>query len=186
MGLSQRLGWIGVDVGTHTVKLAQAVREGAGVRLHRAAVIQRSSVVEWRRRLGDGATDSPPPRKFGPRRSAGGFTGRDAVCSLPMNMCQLRGLNVPPGTDQERRTISADELAEEWAEQKAAMEFDFWEMEPGPADKNTDAFNVSILAVSRPWIAQLWSRLPAERTELLGRGWRSADDGASGGAGGRT
>ena len=43
MGFSQRLGWIGVDVGTHTVKLAQAVREGAGVRLHRAAVIQRPS-----------------------------------------------------------------------------------------------------------------------------------------------
>ena len=39
--LSQQLGWIGVDVGTHTVKLAQVVRDGVGVRLHRAAVIQR-------------------------------------------------------------------------------------------------------------------------------------------------
>ena len=41
VAISQRLGWIGVDVGTHTVKLAQVVRDGASVRLHRAAVIQR-------------------------------------------------------------------------------------------------------------------------------------------------
>ena len=36
MVLSQRYGWIGVDVGTHTVKLAQTVRDGPNVRLHRA------------------------------------------------------------------------------------------------------------------------------------------------------
>jgi hypothetical protein len=32
-------------VGTHTVKLAQTVRDGGNVRLHRAAVIQRP--VSW-------------------------------------------------------------------------------------------------------------------------------------------
>jgi type IV pilus assembly protein PilM len=155
VGLSRRLGWIGVDVGTHTVKLAQAVREGSGVRLHRAAVIQRSS--SWNG--DDGLAMEQPIASVQEIRAAlecGGFTGRDAVCSLPMNTCQLRGLNVPPGTDQERRAMAADELAEEWAEKKVAMEFDFWEMEPGPTEKNTDAFNVSILAVSRPWIAQVW------------------------------
>ena len=41
MGFTRRIGWIGVDVGTHTVKLAQVVREGASVRLLHAAVIQR-------------------------------------------------------------------------------------------------------------------------------------------------
>jgi type IV pilus assembly protein PilM len=149
------LGWIGVDVGTHTVKLAQAVREGAEVRLHRAAVIQRSS--SWNGE--DGLAMEQPitsAQEICAALECGGFTGRDAICSLPMNACQLRGLNVPPGTDQERRAMAADELAEEWAEKKVAMEFDFWEMDPGQTDKNTDAFNVSILTVSRPWINQLW------------------------------
>jgi Tfp pilus assembly PilM family ATPase len=52
--------------------------------------------------------------------------------------------------------MASDELAEEWAEKKIPMEFDFWEMDPGGAEKSSDAFNISILAISRPWIAQLW------------------------------
>ena len=42
---SSRPGWIGIDIGTHSVKLAQAVREGGEVRLFRAAVIQRPA--DW-------------------------------------------------------------------------------------------------------------------------------------------
>jgi Tfp pilus assembly PilM family ATPase len=86
----------------------------------------------------------------------GGFAGRDAIAALPMNVCQLRFLNVPPGSDQERRTIIANELAEDWTERRGAMEFDFWEMESTRGDKGGDAFNVSVLAASRMWIAQLW------------------------------
>jgi type IV pilus assembly protein PilM len=149
------LGWIGVDVGTHTVKLAQAARDGSGVRLHRAAVIQRPST--W---SGDDglAMEQPIPsvQEIRAALECGSFIGRDAICSLPMNVCQLRGLNLPPGTDQERRAMATDELAEEWADRKVAMEFDFWEMDPGQTEKNSDAFNVSVLATSRPWIAQVW------------------------------
>jgi Tfp pilus assembly PilM family ATPase len=71
-----------------------------------------------------------------------------------MNACQLRGLNVPPGTDEERRMMVADELADEWAE-RGPMEFDFWELEGVKAEKSTDTFNVNVLATSRPWVWQL-------------------------------
>ena len=50
----------------------------------------------------------------------------------------------------------ADELAEEWAEQKVADGIRLLGNGTGPADKSTDAFNVSILAASRPWISQVW------------------------------
>jgi type IV pilus assembly protein PilM len=153
--LSQQLGWIGVDIGTHTVKLAQAVRDGAAVRLHRAAVIQRPT--SWSG--GDGLALEQPITSCSEIRSAlecGGFSGRDAICTLPMNVCQLRCLNVPPGSDKERRTIIGDELAEEWAQLRNPMVFDFWEMENSRAEKGTDAFNVNILAASRLWISQLW------------------------------
>jgi type IV pilus assembly protein PilM len=155
LGLSQRLGWIGVDVGTHTVKLAQAVREGAEVRLHRAAVIQRPTA--W---SGDDALGLEQPITSQPEIRAalecGGFVGRDAVCTLPMNVCQLRSLSVPPGTDRERRTIIADELAEDWAELRQPMEFDFWELDSTRGEKRTDGSNVSVLAASRLWVDQLW------------------------------
>ena len=155
MRLSQRYGWIGVDVGTHTVKLAQTVRDGASVRLHQAAVIQRTT--SWTGE--DGLALEQPITSYPEIRSAlecGDFEGRDAICALPMNACQLRSLSVPPGSDQERRTIIADELAEDWAELRNPMEFDFWETEPGRTEKGTDSFNVNVVATSRLWISQVW------------------------------
>jgi type IV pilus assembly protein PilM len=153
--MSQRLGWIGVDVGTHTVKLAQVVRDGADVRLHRAAVIQRP--VAWNG-ADSLALEQPAPSHAEIRAAleCGVFTGRDAVCSLPMNACQLRGLSVPPGSDTERRTMVANELAEDWAVLRSPMEFDFWETEPAQAEKTSDAFNVNVIAASRQWVSQLW------------------------------
>jgi type IV pilus assembly protein PilM len=153
--MSQRLGWIGIDVGTHTVKLAQAVRDGADVRLHRAAVIQRPAAWSGADSL---ALEQPATSQAEIRAAleCSGFSGRDAVCSLPMNACQLRGLSVPPGNDAERRTMVADELAEDWATLRSPMEFDFWETEPAQAEKTSDAFNVNVIAASRQWISQLW------------------------------
>ena len=155
MRLSRQYGWVGVDVGTHTVKLAQTVREGGRVRLHRAAAIQRPA--SWSG--DDGLVLEQPITSYPEIRAAiecGDFAGRNAISALPMNTCQLRSLNVPPGTDQERRTIIADELAEDWAELRNPMEFDFWETEPGKTEKGTDSFNVNVLATSRQWISQLW------------------------------
>jgi type IV pilus assembly protein PilM len=155
MRFSHRYGWIGVDVGTHTVKLAQTVRDGAGVRLHRAAVIQRPTAWPG----DDGLAMSQPVTSYPEIRAAldcGHFVGRDAIAALPMNACQLRSLNVPPGTDQERRTIIGDELADEWSELRGSIEFDFWETEPARTEKGADAFNVNVMATSRHWISQLW------------------------------
>lgn len=155
VGLSQRYGWIGVDVGTHTVKLAQVVRDGIGVRLHRAAVIQRPAT--W---SGDDSLAQSQPitsqTEIQAALECAKFEGRNAICALPMNVCQLRSLNVPPGSDDERRTMIADELADDWSELANPMEFDFWEMETNRGEKSSDSFNVSVLAASRLWIGQLW------------------------------
>jgi hypothetical protein len=95
------------------------------MRLHRAAVIQRTT--DWTD--DDGLARDQPGSSQAEIYAAlegGNFLGRHAICTPPMNACQLRGMNVPPGTDQERRTMIADELAEEWAERGGPMEFDFW------------------------------------------------------------
>jgi type IV pilus assembly protein PilM len=156
LGISQRIGWIGVDVGTHTVKLAQVVRDGATARLHRAAVIQRPASWNGEESL---ALEQPITSHLEIRAAleCGDFVGRDAICVLPMNACQLRCLNVPPGSERERRTIIEGEMAEEWSELRHPMEFDFWEMETSRGDKaGGDTFNVSVLAASRLWISQLF------------------------------
>ena len=63
---------------------------------------------------------------------------------------------MPPGSELERRTIIADELAEDWVELRSPMEFDFWETEPAKTEKGTDSFNVNVVATSRQWISQVW------------------------------
>ncbi len=131
------------------------MRDGASARLHRAAVIQRPTSWPSNEKL---ATEQPLTSLPEIRAAieCGGFEGRDAICSLPMNVCQLRCLNVPPGTDQERRMIIGGELAEDWADLPNAMEFDFWEMETARSDKPADSLNVSVLATSRLWVSQLY------------------------------
>ena len=115
MILSNRLGWIGVDIGTRTVKLAQAVRSADGVRLHQVgrrpaidALVGRRRPRPWR----TGPIDRRNPRSV----ECGEFAGRSAACLLPMNVCELRGLNVPQGSDRERRAMIANELAEDWSD----------------------------------------------------------------------
>jgi type IV pilus assembly protein PilM len=152
--LSNRLGWIGVDIGTRTVKLAQAVRSPDGVRLHKAAIIQRP--IPWSEE--DGLGLGEPDRSDAEIRAGveyGGFTGRSAACALPMNVCELRGLNVPQGDDRERRAMIANELAEDWAERSSAMEFDYWELAVDRETPTVDGFNINVLAVARPWITRI-------------------------------
>jgi Tfp pilus assembly PilM family ATPase len=131
------------------------VRDNGAVRLHRAAVMQRPT--PWSAEDGL-AADQPRSSVVEIRAARQGcrFRGRNAVALLPMNACQLRGLAVPPGDDDERRSIIADELATEWSDQRVAMEFDFWELEASQGDKSSDGFNVNMLALARPWLAQVF------------------------------
>jgi type IV pilus assembly protein PilM len=152
--VAKRLGWIGVDVGTHTVKLAQVVRANGGVRIRHAAVIQRpapwsdEASMVWN-------TPSSSYEEISAARIFGGFVGRSAASILPMNVCELHGLTVPQGTEQERRAMISSELAEDWSECPAPMEFDFWELDVAQANERAGGFNVNVLAVAEPWINQL-------------------------------
>ena len=151
-----QFGWIGVDVGTRAVKLAQVERAGGGWRLRRAAIIQRPGAWTNDDQL---ALEQPESSRLeiAAARQCDQFLGRNAVCLLSMNVCQLRGLSVPPGEDRERRAIIEDELAAEWEEQRVAMHFEFWELDANPPDKGQEQHNVNILAVTRPWLAQVAS-----------------------------
>ena len=152
--LASRLGWIGVDIGTHTVKLAQVVRAGNSMRLRQAVVIQRpepwpeEDSMAW-------AVPCTSHDEIYAGRHYGKFVGRNAASVLPMNVCELHGLTVPPGTDQERRTMIAGELAENWSERPGSMEFGFWETDGAQANERAGGFNVNVLAVAKLWIDRL-------------------------------
>jgi Tfp pilus assembly PilM family ATPase len=150
----RNIGWIGVDLGTHTVKLAQAERTAEGVRLRHAAVIQRPA--PWPESDGLGA-DEPDPSwpEIVAALECGEFHGRSAACLLPMNVCELRGLKVPQGDEAERRAMIASELADDEDERSAPIEFDYWELGGEKGIETSEGFNVNVLSIPRPWIDQV-------------------------------
>jgi len=149
-----QIGWIGVDLGTHTVKLAQAERSAEGVRLRRAAVIQRPAPWPESDAL---AVDEPDPSwpEITAALECGDFHGRSAACLLPMNICELRGLKVPQGDESERRAMIASELADDGDERPAPIEFDFWELGGEKGIETSEGFNINVLSIGRPWIDQV-------------------------------
>lgn len=154
MVFTSKLGWIGVDLGTHTVKLAQAVRTPEGVRLRHAAVIQRPSSWSEADAL---ARDEPDPSwpEIVAALGCDDFRGRSAACLLPMNVCELRGLRIPQGDLHERRAMIASELADDDIDLARPREFDFWELGGEKGIETSDGFNVNVMSVTRPWIDQV-------------------------------
>lgn len=152
--LASKLGWIGVDLGTHTVKLAQAVRTPEGIRLRHAAIIQRPSPWPESDALG---LDEPDPSwpEIVAALGCDDFRGRSAACLLPMNVCELRGLKIPQGDLHERRAMIASELADDEVDLVRPREFDYWELGGEKGIETSDGFNVNVMSVTRPWIDQV-------------------------------
>ncbi len=164
MILSRNVGWIGVDLGTHAVKLAQAVRSPQGVRLRHAAVIQRASPWSELDGLARGEPDPSWPEIWA-ALECGGFDGRDATCLLPMNVCELRGLKIPQGDERERRAMIESELADDENGQFSNTQFDFWQLGGDQGVETADGFNVNVLSVSRPWVEQVASDCQRSRLD---------------------
>ena len=151
---ARRKGWIGVDIGTRTVKLAQVERLGAELRLCEAVVIQR--------RVPIGANDGEEPLpvtsedeirtalSLGKR-----FSGRRAACILSMCSCDLRALDVPLGNEAQQRLEIAGQLNSMSTSGNSDREFDFWQTHVPGEEPQPDFENVAVLSVSQHWVAQV-------------------------------
>ena len=135
MFASRQQGWIGVDLGTSAVKLAQVERAGRAPsggwswRLVHARVIRRTPAdpVDHGR---DGALEWWD-RVCRSQRLHEGFVGRRAACVLPTGKADLRAIHLPEGSPVERRAMIANELDALLGENAGRRVFDFWEI-PSP------------------------------------------------------
>lgn len=147
-----RHGWIGIDLGTQAVKIAQLERAGGRVRLCHATVIERGeaagslgqarSAVDWWQEVC--------------RAAAGeGFLGRRAACVLPMEMTHLQALTLPDGPEAERRAMIAHEQPDFGAHRPSRSAFDYWDVrlpgEAGPAGRE----NVNVLWIDEEQAARV-------------------------------
>lgn len=152
MIFSRTRGWIGVDIGTHTVKLAQVERRGSRVELVEALSIPRQEA--WpdtdAAEMGIPSTlEIQAALSLGTR-----FRGRDAAVVLPMAVCDVRTCNVANGTDAEQRAAVLAELASVTTDTQASREFDHWSVEL-PTDKGPVGDNTFALSVASAWASRV-------------------------------
>ena len=143
----QQLGWIGVDVGARTVKLAQIERTGSSFRLSSAVLLHRNGPRQASDRPADDADGCDEIRCALSLQPS--LRGRRAAGVLPMEITDLRSLHLPPGDDHERRTMIASELALHLQGAAEEYEFDFWDCPPNDQAGSSNAPNVNVLAARR-------------------------------------
>lgn len=146
-------GWIGVDIGSHSVKLVQVERSGSRIQLSEGLVIRRREAWD------DSTSVTSPLADSGEEMRAGlalgqAFSGTTAAAMLTMGLCDIRALNVPDGNSIERRDLVAEELTTLTGSSIEDREFDFWPIEVG-GDGSASPENVLAVSISRDWSHQV-------------------------------
>ena len=154
--LRRRTGWIGIDIGSRSIKVAQVERDPEGrLRVRQAVIIGRET--PWLD--SDSPAGSPAGASglevvaalsYGDR-----FAGTRAACALPMHLYGFRGLHIPHGSLDERRSMLRGALHDLWTESGEACEFDFWDTDLPGRKARQDEPNVNVLAVPRRWTRRL-------------------------------
>lgn len=142
-------GWLGVDIGTAAIKVAQVVRRGGQFRLADCAVVRRRE--PW-----------PTTSLSGPQTSAAEiraalsmgrqFRGRHAASAVTMALCELLSLETSEYEDSRLRELVGKEVAARAATDATRRAFDFWHMNPDP---NARGENISGLSVPVAWVDQV-------------------------------
>ncbi len=148
MIFSRTKGWIGVDIGTHTIKLAQVERHGSRVELIEALSIPRQEAWLQDETAPEDISSSHEIQaalSLGPR-----FRGREAAVTLPMAVCDFRACKVAGNTDAERQVGVVEELKTVYPDTYNEREVGHWSIEV-PADKGTGGDNTIAFSLPSAW-----------------------------------
>ncbi|MCM2373597.1 pilus assembly protein PilM [Aporhodopirellula aestuarii] len=129
-------GWIGIEIGTTAIKIAQLERKDHQSRIARSIVVNADDERPFDVGCFESGRIGQEIRKA--LTSHGGFRGRNTACVLSMHFCGLRTLSSAAESDEERRELIGLELSPKVSSsrQKEAIEFDFWDCPNQPADEN--------------------------------------------------
>lgn len=151
----RQTGWLGIDIGSASVKVAQLARAGDGVHVLARTIVPRTAQalpVDEEQETENLWSAS------GEIRAAisldGAFRGSQAAVAMPMGLCDVHHLDNL--SVEEAELGSTVRLAIEAATQCSAdhVEFDIW-----PAEVNSQAAVAqrwNVLAVARPWADRVY------------------------------
>lgn len=125
VSLRQKTGWIGIDIGSGAIKIAQLHRSGARLRIARSLVIRAEDNRPFdmasfeNGRIGEAIRNA--------MKGHAGFQGREAVCAISMAHCQLRTLVSARGSEEEQRELISLEIENDHMGATGPQEFEFWD-----------------------------------------------------------
>ncbi len=156
---NRKRGWIGIELGTHSVRLAQADRATGRLRITASAVVRRTCAedaldddhaVGWKGLSRELATAIEMNPEFG---------GRNVACVLPMQQTPISTVDVPAGDVVSRRTLVAGEAKSIVSGEKQAPVFDFWEEDPKLTGTTPAGKKVNVLAASHSIVTEVIEEL---------------------------
>jgi Tfp pilus assembly PilM family ATPase len=122
-------GWIGMDIGTRMVKLAQVRRSGDHWRLTSRWVLgDEDGAPLTHDLLANGALGQQTTSLRSVRRM---FGGRLAAAALSTSLVELRSFELPTGPWSETRAMIDQEFAADASPNLRDYEFDAWQAVPG-------------------------------------------------------
>ncbi|MFV2066248.1 MAG: hypothetical protein ACC645_04660 [Pirellulales bacterium] len=149
---SRQPGWIGVDIGTHAVKLAQVERRNGSLRLVEALVVRRREA--WPADTMELSPTASSEEVSAGLSLGGGFRGRKAAVVLPMAVCDARGCTIADRGDIDPRELVVQELDAAYGNAAELREFDFWPVHL-PDDEEPPSENTIAFSVPRAWTCRV-------------------------------
>ncbi len=152
-------GWIGIELGTHSVRLAQADRATGRLRIAASAVVRRTCAEDtldddhtagWKGLSQELAAAIERNPEFG---------GRKVACVLPMQQTPISTVDVPAGGVVPRRTLVAGEAKSLFAGERQAPVFDFWDEDPKLTGNAPSGQKVNVLAASHGIVTEALDEL---------------------------
>ena len=138
-------GWIGIDFGSHGLKLVQVERRGSEIRLAarwsltHAAYDQAFGVETF--------SEAMPGQIANLKGLKQLFSGRKCAAVFPMALVEHRLFEIPRGSESEQHRMTGEELAAELAVEPQDLAFDCWD---SSLDAEPDAAVARMLVNSVP------------------------------------
>lgn len=131
LSYSVKKGWIGVDLGTASVKLSQLERQGSQYRIATRWMLRSSQPSETAVLVpGDVKTsvDEGLPNVLSElSRFKRLFTGHRCASVVSMSSVELRSFEIPAGSPAEQSRMVGEELAADLAVEPDQLAFDCWD-----------------------------------------------------------
>jgi type IV pilus assembly protein PilM len=143
MKLRRTYGLVGVDLGSHVIKLAQLERAASGLRLVNARTIVRPQAAND----DEGDTISWWEEALAGERLDAQFVGQAAACTASAPSAELQLLSLPDGSRSQQRTMLEGELAAQLAGPLEDYAIDFWRIADGNGTSTAENIAAATLAV---------------------------------------